>query len=328
MRRRELLSLAAALAGARLLTGVSPARAQSLAGKQIRVVVPFPPGGPTDIVARPFARMLGEALNATIIIDNRGGAGGSIGADLIAKSPSDGQSLLVGTVGTNAINAALYASLPYDPIRDFTPLAMIAQAPVAIVVHPLLEARTLADFVNLAKKNPGKLNYGSAGPGTPGHLTAEMFRRAAGIDIQHVPYKGSAPALTDLIGGQIQIMFDPLQSVLANVQAGKIRALALSSKTRAPVVPDVPTIAESGYADFETTAWWGVFAPARLPDDLTAALVAESERIAASDAFRERLEPLGVTAVAGLGGTAFAEFQKSEVEKWGKVVKDAQVKID
>jgi tripartite-type tricarboxylate transporter receptor subunit TctC len=328
MRRRELLGLAAALAGVRLLTRVLPARAQLLAGKQIRVVVPFPPGGPTDIVARPFARMLGEALKATIIVDNRGGAGGSIGADLIAKSPPDGHSILVGTVGTNAINAALYAALPYDPVKDFTPLALIAQAPVAIVVHPLVEVRTLANLVDLAKKNPGKLSYGTAGPGTPGHLTAEMFRRAAGIDIQHVPYRGSAPALTDLIGGQIPIMFDPLQSVLSNVQGGKIRALALSSKIRAPVVPDVPTIAESGYADFETTAWWGAFAPAKLPDDVTASLVAESERIAASDAFRAKLEPLGVTAVAGLSGAAFADFQKSEVEKWGKVVKDAQVKID
>jgi tripartite-type tricarboxylate transporter receptor subunit TctC len=328
MRRRELLGLAAALAGARVLTRVLPARAQSLAGKQIRVVVPFPPGGPTDIVARPFARMLGEALQATIIVDNRGGAGGSIGASLIAQSPPDGQSILVGTVGTNAINSALYAALPYDPIKDFTALALIAQAPVAIVVHPLLKAKTLADFVDLARKNPGKLSYGTAGPGTPGHLTAEMFRRAAGIDIQHVPYRGSAPALTDLIGGTIPVMFDPLQSVLSNVKGGKIRALALSSKTRAPVVPDVPTIAESGYTGFETTAWWGVFAPAKLPDDLTASLIAESERIAASDSFREKLEPLGVTAVAGLSGTAFADFQKSEVEKWGKIVKDANVKID
>jgi tripartite-type tricarboxylate transporter receptor subunit TctC len=328
MRRRELLGFAAALAGARVVTRVPPAGAQSLSGKQIRVVVPFPAGGPTDIVARPFARMLGEALNATMIVDNRGGAGGSIGAEVVAKSAPDGQTLLVGTVGTNAINAALYAALPHDPIRDFTPLALIAQAPVAIVVHPSLQATSLADLVALARKNPGKLNYGTAGPGTPGHLTAEMFRAAAAIDIQHVPYKGSAPAITDLIGGQIQIMFDPLQSVLANVQGGRIRALAVSSKTRSPVVPDVPTIAESGYAGFETTAWWGVFAPARLPDALSASLVAEIERIAGSDAFRKNLEPLGVTAVADLGGAAFADFQKSELAKWGKVVKDANVKIE
>ena len=224
MRRRELLGLAAALAGARVLTRVLPSHAQTLAGKQIRVVVPFPAGGPTDIVARPFSQMLGEALKATIVVDNRGGAGGSIGADVIAKSEPDGQSLLVGTVGTHAINSALYAKLPYDAVKDFTPLALIALAPVAIVVHPSLLAKNLADLVALAKKNPGKLNYGSAGVGTPGHLTAEMFRAASGIDIQHVPYKGSAPAVTDLIGGQIQIMFDPLQSVLSNVQGGAGRA--------------------------------------------------------------------------------------------------------
>ena len=328
MRRRELLGLAAALAGARVLTRVLPSSAQTLTGKQIRVVVPFPAGGPTDIVARPFSQALGEALRATIVVDNRGGAGGSIGADVVAKSAPDGKSLLVGTVGTHAINSALYAKLPYDPVRDFTPLALIALAPVAIVVHPAQPVKTLADLVALAKQNPGRLNYGSAGVGTPGHLTAEMFCAASGIKLQHVPYKGSAPAITDLIGGQIQLMFDPLQSVLSNVQGGKLRALALSSKARSLVVPDVPTIAESGYTGFETTAWWGVFAPAGLPDALTTSLVAEIEHIAASDAFRGKLEPLGVTAVADLGGNVFADFQKSEIAKWGKAVQDAQVKIE
>jgi tripartite-type tricarboxylate transporter receptor subunit TctC len=328
MRRRELLGLAATLAGARILTRVSPVRAQTLAGKQIRLVVPFPPGGATDIVARPFAQMLGEALKATIVVDNRGGAGGSIAADVVAKSAPDGQTMMVGTVGTHAINPSLYAKLPYDAVSDFTPLALIAHGPVAIIVHPAQPVRTLADLVALAKQMPGKLNYGTAGVGTPGHLTAEMFRAVAGINIQHVPYKGGAPAITDLIGGQIQIMFEPLQSALSNVQGGKVRALAVSSKARATVVPDVPTIAESGYAGFETTAWWGVFAPAKLPDALTASLVAEIERIAGSDAFRARLEPLGVTAVAHLGGKAFAEFQNSEIAKWGKAVQDAGVKID
>jgi tripartite-type tricarboxylate transporter receptor subunit TctC len=324
MRRRELLGLAAALAAARIV----PSRAQTLAGKQIRLIVPFPAGGPTDIVARPFSQALGEALQATILVDNRGGAGGSIGAEVVARSSPDGQSLLVGTVGTHAINAALYARLPYDPLKDFTPLALIAMAPVAVVVHPSQPVKSLADLVALAKQNPGKLNYGSAGLGTPGHLTAEMFCATSGIKLLHVPYKGSAPAVTDLIGGQIQIMFDPLQSVLSNVQGGKLRALALSSKTRSPVVPDVPTIAESGYAGFETTAWWGVFAPAGLPDALTTSLIAEIERIAASEVFRRKLEPLGVTAVADLGGDAFASFQKREIAKWGKAVQDAQVKIE
>lgn len=326
MRRREFLELAAAFAA----TGAagSIASAQKLTGKQIRVVIPFPAGGPTDIVARPFAQMLGENLKAVVVADNRGGAGGSIGADVVAKSAPDGQTLMVGTVGTHAINPSLYASLPYDAVRDFTPLALIAHAPVAVVVHPAQPVASLADLVALAKKRPGKLNYGSAGVGTPGHLTGEMFKAVAGIDIQHVPYKGSAPAVTDLIGGQIQIMFDPLQSVLSNVQGGKLRALAVSSKTRSPVVPEVPTIAESGYATFETTAWWGVFAPARMPDALTTSLVEEVGRIAASDAFRSKLAPLGVTPVTDLAGAAFADFQRSEIAKWGKAVRDAGVKAD
>jgi len=243
MRRREFLKLAAVAASAPLLAPVTSAGAQTLTGKQIRVVVPFPAGGPTDIVARPLAQMLGDEIKAVMVIDNRGGAGGSIGADVVAKSAPDGQTILVGTVGTHAINSALYRKLPYDALRDFTAIAMVAQAPVAVVVHPSLSVASLADLVALAKTKPGELNYGSAGVGTPGHLTAEMFKSAAGINIQHVPYKGSAPAVTDLIGGQIQIMFDPLQSVLSNVQGGKLRALALSGKARSAVVPDVPTIA-------------------------------------------------------------------------------------
>jgi tripartite-type tricarboxylate transporter receptor subunit TctC len=324
MHRRTFLGLAAVFAGAR----ITAARAQSLAGKQIKLIVPFPPGGATDIVARPFAQMLGDALKATVVIDNRGGAGGSIAADALAKSAPDGLTLMVGTAGTHAINPALYARLPYDVIRDFTPLALIASGPVTVIVYPPLPVKTLADLVALAKQKPGKLNYGSAGVGTPGHLTAEMFRAAAGIDIQHVPYKGGAPAITDLIGGQIQIMFEPLQASLSNIQGGKVRALALSSKARATIVPDVPTIAESGYAGFETTAWWGVFAPANLPGTLTTSLVAEITRIGGSETFRSRLEPLGVTAVGNVGGAAFAEFQKGEIAKWGNAVRDAGVKID
>src|SRR6267142_4162645 len=242
------------------------AAAQPTAGGQVRLIVPFPAGGPTDIVARPLGQMLGDALKATVVIDNRGGAGGSLGAEAVARSAPDGQTLLVGTVGTHAINPALYPKLPYDAVRDFTPVALVALAPVAVVVNPSQPVSNLADLVALAKRMPGKLNYGSAGAGTPGHLTGEMFKTLAGIEIQHVPYKGSAPAVTDLIGGQIQIMFDPLQSVLSNVQAEKLRALAISSKTRSATLPGVPTIAESGYDGFETTAWWGVFAPARMAE--------------------------------------------------------------
>jgi tripartite-type tricarboxylate transporter receptor subunit TctC len=231
------------------------------------------------------------------------------------------------TVGTHAINPALYRNLSYDAERDFTPIALVALAPVAVVVHPLQPMTNLGELVDLAKRMPGKLNYGSAGVGTPGHLTAEMFKTVAGIDLQHIPYKGSAPAVTDLLGGQIQIMFDPLQSVLSNVLAGKLRALAISSKTRSPVLPDVATIAGSGYNGFETTAWWGVFAPARMPDVLTATLARETERIVNSEAFRGQLEPLGVIPTV-LSSGAFCEFQHRELTKWAKAVRDGGVGID
>jgi tripartite-type tricarboxylate transporter receptor subunit TctC len=324
-------ALLAACAAAVVVTGLAGlpeyAAAQSLAGRPIRLIVPFPAGGPTDIVARPFARLLGEGLKSTIVIDNRGGAGGSVGAEAVARSSPDGRTLLMGTVGTHAINPALYKGLSYDVRRDFTPIALVALAPVAIVVHPSQPANSVAELVALAKRMPGKLNYGSAGSGTPGHLTGEMFKSAAGIDLQHVPYRGSAPALTDLIGGQLQIMFDPLQSVLSNVQAGRVRAIAVSSRERSPVLPNVPTIAESGYSGFETTAWWGLFAPAKLPPALAEELSAEVERIVRSDTFRGNLEPLGVVPSA-MSGRAFAEFQGNELVKWGKAVRDSGATVE
>ena len=325
MERRQFIGYGAATACA--LVAPSFARAESFAGKQVRFIVPFPAGGPTDIVARPFAQMLGEALNATVVIDNRGGAGGGLGADAVAKSAPDGQTLLRATVGTHAINPSLYKKLPYDAVKDFTPIGLVAMAPVAIVVHPSLKANDVAELVALAKSTRSKLNYGSAGAGTPGHLTGEMFKAAAGIDLQHVPYRGSAPAVTDLIAGQIQLMFDPLQSVLSNVMAGKLRALAISSKTRSAAAPSVPTIAQSGYPGFETTAWWAVFAPAGLSADATAALSGATAKIASSDDFRAKLEPLGVAPTA-LSGKEFAEFQRAEIAKWGKAVRDSGASMD
>ena len=293
----------------------------------IRLIVPFPAGGPTDIVARPLAQMLGEALKTAVIVENRGGAGGSLGADLVAKSPADGYTLLMATVGTHAINPALYKKLPYDAVKDFKAIALVAAAPVAIVVHPSLQANDVAALVALAKRTPGKLSYGSAGNGTPGHLTGEMFKSATGIDIQHVPYKGSAPAVTDLIGGQIQIMFDPVQSVLSNVKADKLRAVGVSSAARSPALPNVATVDESGYKGFESTAWWGVFAPANLSAAQAATLAGEIERIGRSAAFREKLEALGVLpTVLTLG--AFAEFQRGELAKWGKAVRESGATVD
>ncbi len=320
MQRRQFLAYSAA--GVGMLSRIGSACAQTFAGAQMRLIVPFPAGGPTDIVARPLAQMLGDALNSIVVVENRAGAGGGTGADAVAKSPQDGRTLLMGTVGTHAINPALYKALPYDPVRDFTPIALVAAAPVAVVVHPGQPVSTLADLVALAKSIPGKLDYGSAGVGTPGHLTGEMFKAAAGIDIQHVPYKGSAPAVTDLIAGQIKIMFDPLQSVLSNVKGGRLRAVAVSSKNRSLALPSVPTVAESGYDGFEMNAWWGVFAPANVPAPATIALADAIERLVRSDAFRDKLEPLGVIPTV-LTRSDFAEFQRGELTKWGKAVRNA-----
>ena len=307
-----------------LLLGITAATFPAFAqfpDKPIRLVVPFPPGGPTDIVARPLAQLLGDALKQPVVIENKGGAGGSIAADSVAKSPPDGYTLIMATVGTHAINAALYRKLPYDPVKDFTPIALVASAPVAVVVNPATPIGSVRDLIAQAKANPGKVSFGSAGNGTPGHLTGEMFSTAAGVKLQHVPYKGSAPALTDLLGNQIPLMFDPVQSVLQNVKAGKLRALAISGKTRSPVLPDVPTLDEAGVRGFETTAWWAVFAPANIPADVASTLRTEIEKVVRSDTFREKLGSIGVQPSAEPG--TLAAFQRSEVAKWGKAVRDS-----
>jgi tripartite-type tricarboxylate transporter receptor subunit TctC len=305
----------------------SIAFADAYPDKPIRLVVPFPAGGPTDMVARPLAQFLGEQLKQSVIVDNRGGAGGGIGAEVVAKAPADGYTLLMATVGTQAINATLYRKLGYDPVKDFTPISLVAAAPVALVVHPSVPVSSVAELIALAKSKPGSLNFGSAGNGTPGHLTGEMFRAATGVDLKHVPYKGSAPALSDLLGGQIQIMFDPLQSVLAQVRAGRLKLLAISSKTRSPAAPDVPTFAEAGLKDFEATAWWAVFAPASLPPAIAARLNTSVNAVVNSPAFRALLEPQGVT-VLGDSREALAQFQRSEIDKWGNAVRASGASVD
>jgi tripartite-type tricarboxylate transporter receptor subunit TctC len=297
------------------------ATAQAFPDRSVRLVVPFPPGGPTDIVARPMAQMLGDALKQSVIVDNRGGAGGSIGADLVAKAAPDGYTLLMGTVGTSAINGALYSKLPHDPVKDFTPIALVASAPVTVVVHPDAAIGSVRELIDKARAKPGTVIFGSAGSGTPGHLTGEMFATAAGVKLRHVPYKGSAPAITDLLGNQIPMMFDPLQSVIQHINAGKLRALAVSGNARSPVLPNVPTLAESGVDNFETTAWWGVFAPANLPADVGARLRSEIERIVRSSAFRDKLGNLGV--VPSTESRSLAEYQRDELVKWGKAVRES-----
>jgi tripartite-type tricarboxylate transporter receptor subunit TctC len=303
------------------------APAQTFPSKPIRLVVPFPPGGATDTVARPLAQLLAEDMKQQIIIDNRGGAGGTIGADNVAKSPADGYSLLMATVGTHAINPTLYKKLPYDAVGDFTPIDLVAAAPVTVLVNPAQTIASVRELIERARRAPGTLNYGSAGNGTPGHLTAEMFKSAAQVDLRHVPYKGGAPAIVDLLGGQIELMFEPLPSVMAHIQSGRLRILAVSSGRRSSALPSVPTLAESGLTGFEATAWWGVFAPAHVPETIANQLNAAAERVVRSAPFHERLEALGVQAMGGTRAQ-FAQFQKREIEKWGNAVRASGATLD
>jgi len=303
------------------------ALAQVYPSKPIRLIVPFPPGGPTDIVARPLALLLGDRLKEQVVIENKGGAGGSIGADLVAKSAPDGYTLFMGTVGTNAINGSLYKQLPYDMTKDFTPIALVATAPVVIVVNSSDRIKTLAELIAEAKSKPETIAYGSAGNGTPGHLTAALFESTTQIKLKHIPYKGSAPAVTDLIGNQIPLVFDPIQSVLPHITSGKLRALAVTSKTRSPLLPNVPTVAELGYPQFESTAWWALFAPAKLPEPITKILRMDTEKVAQSAAFKERLGNLGVQPNTDFK-ESLANFQTSEIAKWARVVRDSGATVD
>lgn len=324
--RRGLVVSLTATPAAWLAAHAAPAFAEGFPAHALRLVVPFPAGGPTDIVARPLALLLSQALKQQVVVDNKGGAGGAIGADVVAKAAPDGYTLLMGTVGTQAINPALYRKLSYDPQKDFTPLGMAASAPVAVVVNARAPYASVGDLIAAARKAPGTILFGSAGNGTPGHLTGELFARAAGIQLKHVPYRGSAPAITDLVGGQIPLMFDPVQSVLSHVQGGSLRALAVSSKARSPVLPQVPTLSESGLPDFEAEAWWGVFAPGKLPAAESGVLRREVARVVASPAFQEKLGNLGVTPATQPAD--MDAFLRGETAKWGKAVRESNAMID
>jgi tripartite-type tricarboxylate transporter receptor subunit TctC len=293
----------------------------------VKIIVPFAAGGPADIYARAIGQKLQEALGQPFVVDDRPGAGSVIGTDAAAKSAPDGYTLLMGTVGTHAINPSLYAKMPYDHVRDFAPVILVAGVPNVLVVHPSVPANTVAELIAFGKANPGKLNFASSGSGTSIHLAGELFRVQTGIQMTHVPYKGSAPAIQDLLGGQVQLMFDNLPSALPQIKAGKLRALGVTSATRAAALPDVPTIAESGLPGFEASSWFGLLAPAGTPRDVVAKLDAEVAKWLASQDARDKLLAQGAIAAGG-SPEDFSAHIAAETAKWAKVVKESGAKVD
>ncbi len=304
----------------------APALAQSYPAKPVRIVVPYPPGGPNDIVARTVGQKLSEQLGQPVIVDNKPGASGNIGAESVAKSPPDGYTLLLLTTG-HTINPSLYPKLGYDLEKDLAPVTQLTAGPMVVVANPSLPAKNIKELISLAKAKPGSLNFGSAGNGSSTHLAPELFSSMAGIKMNHIPYKGSAPALTDLMAGQIQVAFDFMISAMPHVKSGKIKALAVTSTTRSPAAPDLPTVAESGVPGFEVIGWNGLVVPARTPKDVVAKLNAELKKALDQPDAKERFAAQGFSAT-WTTPEKFGAYIESEHAKWAKVVKDSGAKID
>ena len=300
------------------------ARAQGWPSKPIRLVSPFPPGAVVDTLCRTLAPPLGEALGQPVVVENRPGAGGNVGMEFVAKAPADGYTLGMGSIGTHGINASVYARMPFDPVRDFAPITFVASNINVLVVHPSVPANDVRELVDYARSHPGKLSYGSAGAGTSQHLAGELFKQSTGVKMTHVPYKGAGPAVSDLLGGQIPLMFVDISAVLAHIRAGKLRALAVLTRERTPLL-DVPTAIEQGLAGFEVNAWFGLFAPAGTPRDVVMRLSTETGRALRLPATRERLESLGLTPAPGTP-EELAGLVRAELVRWAKVAKAANLK--
>jgi len=301
------------------------ASAQVYPTKPIRFVVPFAPGGSTDTLARVLALKLSDALGQQVVVDNRSGANGNIGMEIVAKAPADGHTILLGYIANVAIAPSLYEKLPFDPVKDYEPVTLIATSPNVLVAHPSVAAKNLKELIALAKAQPGKLNYASASVGSVGHLTGELLNELAGIKMTHVAYKGSGQAVTDLLGGHIQIMFSGFYSTLPHIKSGKLRALAQTGEKRSAALPDVPTIAESGFPNFEATAWYGVHAPAKTPKAIVNRLNAEIVKALKLPDVKERLSGLGFE-IAASTPEAYGKYIRSEITKWAKVVKASGAK--
>jgi tripartite-type tricarboxylate transporter receptor subunit TctC len=313
-----LCVLAAASALACAADSVYPSR-------PIRMVIPFAPGASNDITARLIAPKLSDALGQSVVVDNRGGAGGVLGADLVAKSLPDGYTLLMGSPGPLTVNPVLLPNLPYQPKRDFVPVTLLAIVPSILEVNPALPAKSVQELIALARATPGKFNYASAGVGSVPHLAGELFKLLAKVDLVHVPYKGSSPAITDLLGGQVSMFFDNMASAVPYVKAGRLRALAITSPKRSAVMPDLPTMIEAGVPGYEAYSWNGIVAPAGTPPATIKRLAAEIAAVLASPEIREKMKGLGAEVVAN-SPAEFASFMEKESAKWGRVVREANIK--
>ena len=309
------------------LCAALPTGAQTFPDKPIKLIVPFPPAGTTDLLARTLAQKLNEALGKSVIVENRPGAGGNIGAAVAAHASADGYTLLLATVSTHGINPSLYPNMPYDAVKDFAPVAFIARVSNVLLVNPKLPANSTKELIALAKAQPGKLMFASSGNGTSLHLSGELFATMAQLNLTHVPYKGSAQALADVLSGQVPFMFDNLPSALPHIKAGKLRALAVTMTKRIPQLPDVPTVAESALPGFEAVSWFGVLAPAKTPPAVVAKLNAEINKIISNTEMRQRLVEQG-TEPAVMSPEQFAQHIKDEIAKWGKVVKASGATVD
>ncbi len=319
---------AGVLGGLSLCGGLQAAGpGQAYPAKPIRWISPWPPGGANDVFSRDIGRKLADGFGQPVIVDNRPGAAGTIGSDVAAKAPADGYTLVMGSSPTHAIAPSLYPQLPYDPLRDFVAITLVGTVPNVLVVYPSLPVKNVKELIALAKAKPGQLNFASAGNGTSQHLSGELFKVMAGVDMVHVPYKGTAPAMVDLIAGQVQLSFDNVTTLVPHIQGGKLRALAVTPAKRTPILPDVPTVAEAGVPGYEASVWFGVFAPAGTPAPVIAKLHEEIGKALNTPDLRGRFNAMG-TDVSGMGPAEFQAFVRKEVPKWAEVVKKANVKIN